>query len=299
MGRPMTKVVGSVLCCVALCMVPSGCGQPSESGSAEGAAAMKAAGRSAESDMEAMVVRLDDGGLLLVDTRSGSPFVPTAVDEADIIGVDGRALTADDLKPGNVVRVAGNGIMLESYPGQYPGIETIEVVSEGTAADAERYADLVAELSVTVDPAQPAAANLEYTTDLARVTLMLRDNGYTWTYEENGEPIQVIADVAHPVQIDPADVSDAGIDQPVEGTVVFDRPVEALTVTRWSEQALEQAASAAGSYQDIDADSLPAETVTVSLEDEKARVDLDPGYRYALDATFAEGTVGYVFTTLR
>lgn len=299
MGRPMTKVVGSVLCCAALCMVPSGCGQPSESGSAEGPAAMKAAGRSAESDMEAMVVRLDDGGLLLVDTRSGSPFVPTAVDEADIIGVDGHALTADDLKPGNVVRVAGNGIMLESYPGQYPGIETIEVVSEGTAADAERYADLVAELSVTVDPAQPAAANLEYTTDLARVTLMLRDNGYTWTYEENGEPVQAIADAAHPVQIDPADVSDAGIDQPVEGTVVFDRPVEALTVTRWSEQALEQAASAAGSYQDIDADSLPAETVTVSLEDEKARVDLDPGYRYALDATFAEGTVGYVFTTLR
>lgn len=299
MGRPMTKVMGSVLCCMTLCMVPAGCGQPSESGSAEGAAAMKAAGRSAESDMEAMVVRLDDGGLLLVDTRSGSPFVPTAVDEADIIGVDGRALTADDLKPGNVVRVAGNGIMLDSYPGQYPGIETIEVVSEGTAADAERYADLVAELSVTVDPAQPAAANLEYTTDLARVTLMLRDNGYTWTYEENGEPVQAIADAAHPVQIDPADVSDAGIDQPVEGTVVFDRPVEALTVTRWSEQALEQAASAAGSYQDIDADSLPAETVTVSLEDEKARVDLDPGYRYALDATFAEGTVGYVFTTLR
>ncbi|GAA0632340.1 hypothetical protein [Bifidobacterium pullorum] len=259
----------------------------------------RSTGRSAESDMEAMVVRLDDGGLLLVDTRSGSPFVPTAVDEANIIGVDGRALTADDLRPGNVVRVAGNGIMLESYPGQYPGIETIEVVSEGTAADAERYADLVAELSVTVDPAQPAAANLEYATDLARVTVALRDNGYTWTYEENGEPVQVIADAADPVQTDPANVPDAGIDQPVEGTVVFDRPVEALTVTRWSEQTLEQAASAAGSYQDIDVDSLPAETVTVSLEDEKARVDLDPGYRYALDATFAEGTVGYVFTTLR
>ena len=217
--------------------------------------------------------------------------VRRSCEEADIIGADGRALTADDLRPGNVVRVAGNGIMLESYPGQYPGIETIEVVREGSAADAERYADLVAELSVTVDPAQPAAANLEYATDLARVTLMLRDNGYTWTYEENGEPVQVIADVAHPVQIDPADVPDAGIDQPVEGAVVFDRPVEALTVTRWSEQALEQAASEAGSYQDIDADSLPAETVTVSLEDEKARVDLDPGYRYALDATFAEGTV--------
>lgn len=259
----------------------------------------RSTGRSAESDMEAMVVRLDDGGLLLVDTRSGSPFVPTAVDEADIIGVDGHALTADDLRPGNVVRVAGNGIMLESYPGQYPGIETIEVVSEGTAADAERYADLVAELSVTVDPAQPAAANLEYTTDLARVTLMLRDNGYTWTYEENGEPVQVIADAAHPVQIDPADVSDAGIDQPVEGTVVFDRPVEALTVTRWDERELEQAASEAGSYQDVDADSLSSETVTVSFEDKTARLDLDPGYRYAFDATFAEGTVGYVFTTLR
>ena len=54
---------------------------------------MTTTGRSAETDMEAMVVRLHDGSLLLVDNRSGSPFVPTAIYEADIIGLDGQTLT--------------------------------------------------------------------------------------------------------------------------------------------------------------------------------------------------------------
>ena len=194
------------------------------------------------------------------------------------------------------MRVVGNGIMMQSYPGQYPGIETIEVIKEGSSADAEEYADLIAELSISMDPSQPASANLEYVTDLASVTLMLQDNGYTWTYEENGEPTQVIADAAHPVQIDPADLPDVRVDQPLDVTIVFDRTATALTVTRWGEQAIEQAASSAGGYQNIDVDPLSGEPVDVALDGAKAVLTVEPGYRYVVDAEFAEGTVCYVFT---
>ena len=296
MGRSMGRMAVLLLCCTMLCMIPAGCGQSPEAESTKGATAMTTTGRSAETDMEAMVVRLHDGSLLLVDNRSGSPFVPTAIDEADIIGLDGQTLTVDDLQVGNVVRVVGNGIMMQSYPGQYPGIETIEVIKEGSSADAEEYADLIAELSISMDPSQPASANLEYVTDLASVTLMLQDNGYTWTYEENGEPTQVIADAAHPVQINPADLPDVRVDQPLDVTIVFDRTATALTVTRWGEQAIEQAASSAGGYQNIDVDPLSGEPVDVALDGAKAVLTVEPGYRYVVDAEFAEGTVCYVFT---
>ena len=83
MGRSMGRMAVLLLCCTMLCMIPAGCGQSPEAESTKGAAAMTTTGRSAETDMEAMVVRLHDGSLLLVDNRSGSPFVPTAIDEAD------------------------------------------------------------------------------------------------------------------------------------------------------------------------------------------------------------------------
>lgn len=106
MGRPMGRMAVLLLCCTMLCMIPAGCGQSPEAESTKGATAMTTTGRSAETDMEAMVVRLHDGSLLLVDNRSGSPFVPTAIYEADIIGLDGQTLTVDDLQVGNVVRVS-------------------------------------------------------------------------------------------------------------------------------------------------------------------------------------------------
>lgn len=296
MGRPAAKMIVPLLCCISLCMIPAGCGGTAQTLPADESPAVAPTEDAA--DMESMVVRLDDGSLLLIDRRTGSPFVPTAIDKADIVGPDGSRLTPDELRTGNVVRVSGNGIMLESYPGQYPGIDAIEVVAEGSEADADAYADLIAELSATADPSQPATADLEYATDLARVTLALRDNGYTWTYEEDGESVQVAADAAHPVQIVPEDLPDARIDGPIEASVVFDRAATALTVTRWDERAVERAASAAGSYQGVEADALAGESVDAALAGTEATFTMTPGYRYALDATFAEGAVGYVFVAL-
>ena len=40
-----------------------------------------------------------------------------------------RRMTDEEaLVAGNIVQVTGNGIMLESYPGQYPGITKVEVI---------------------------------------------------------------------------------------------------------------------------------------------------------------------------
>lgn len=212
----------------------------------------------------AMVVTFDDGEVLFVDQNTESPYYPTLPDDAP------------ELTAGNIVRVTGNGIMLESYPAQYPGITRVEVVEEGSPADAEKYDELVAEIWQPKDPTEPPYASVEYATDLAVVSLVPTTCGYTWTYEEDGEEQTVAVDAPHPTQLEADELPDARVDGPTEVTVSFDVEMTELVVSRWSEDAL-----------DVEGEPVEAEDGTFIVE---------PGYRYAFFATFDAGGATYVFT---
>lgn len=249
-----------------------------------------------EFESTAMVLRLGDDSLLFVDQDTETPFVPTAIGDAEIAGIDGAAIAPEDLEPGNVVRITGNGIMLESYPGQYPGITRVEVIDEGAPEDAAIYDELIAQLWSEPDPSQPASASLDYTTDLAAVSLMPLTNGFTWSFKEDGQMRTVVADVPHPTQISRDDIPDARIDDAIEAALALDRPARSVSVTRWREDAIAAAAEKAGSPSDIDADALSGEQVEVALVDSTATLTIEPGWRYCAKVTFDEGTVSYVFT---
>lgn len=249
-----------------------------------------------EFESTAMVLRLGDDSLLLVDRDTETPFVPTAIGDAEIVDIDGAAIAPEDLEPGNVVRITGNGIMLESYPGQYPGITRVEVIDEGAPGDAAAYDELVSQLWSEPDPSQPASASLDYTTDLAAVSLMPLTNGFTWSFKEDGQMQTVVADVPHPTQISRDDIPDACIDDAIEAALALDRPARSVSVTRWREDAIAAAAEKAGSPSDIDADALSGEQVEVALVDSTATLTIEPGWRYCAKVTFDEGTVSYVFT---
>lgn len=236
----------------------------------------------------ALAVVLDNGSVLFIDRDTESPYYP-GLDTARIVDADGNETSADALASGNVVRVTGNGIMLESYPGQYPGITDVEIVDEGAPDDLEPYADMISELNVERDPAEPAQATVEYRTEQAVVSLMPQTNGYTWSYEENGEGVTVTADVADPVQVKADDLIDAQVDGPTDATVSFDVPASDLHVTRWSEADIAGAA-------DPNSISLPGEDVQVTASDGAYALTIEPGYRYFFEATFDAGTVGYLFT---
>ena len=213
----------------------------------------------------AMVVTFGDGEVLFVDQETGAPYYPTNM-PAD----------APELAAGNIVRVTGNGIMLESYPAQYPGITDVEVVEEGAPADAEKYDELVAQIWQPKDPAEPPYASVEYTTDLASVSLMPVTCGYTWTYNQDGSEQTVTVDAPHPTQLETADLPDARVDSPTEVTVSFDVKMRELVVSRWSEGAL-----------DVEGEPVEVESGTFIVE---------PGYRYAFFATFHAGHATYAFT---
>lgn len=213
----------------------------------------------------AMVVTFGDDEVLFVDQETGTPYYPTNLPS-----------DAPELAAGNIVRVTGNGIMLESYPAQYPGITDVEVIEEGSPADAEKYDELVAQIWQPKDPSEPPYASIEYTTDLAAVSLMPASCGYTWTYGQDGEEQTVTVDAPHPTQLEAADLPDARVDGPTDVTVSFDVKMTGLVVSRWSEGAL-----------DVEGEPVEVEGGTFIVE---------PGYRYAFFATFDAGHATYAFT---
>lgn len=244
---------------------------------------------------EALVIILDDGSPLFVNQATGTPYIPT-LDDAQIVDADGNPIAAADLTSGNVVEVTGNGIMLESYPGQYPGITRVEVIDEGSPDDVAPYADLIEQLSVERDPGQPAHAAIEYTTELAQVTLTPQICSYTWTVEHDGEAATIASDAPSPVQIERDELPDARLDGATETRVSFDDEVRAVAVERWSEDAVAEAATRAGGTAALDPAALPAETVETALTDGEATLTLEPGWRYAITAAFDAGEVTYAFT---
>ena len=215
----------------------------------------------------AMVVLLGNGEPLFIDQDTESPYYPTLPEGAP------------ELKAGNVVRVTGNGIMLQSYPAQYPGITKVEVIEEGTPEDAEKYAELVSQLWQPKDAAEPAFATLEYTTELAATSVMLSASGYSWSYEQDGESLTDTVDAPDPLSYAAGDLPDARVDGPTEATVSFDVTPTGVTVTSYSE----------------DKTSSTRTDVPVELAGGAATLTIEPGNRYVVNATFEAGEVSYVF----
>lgn len=216
----------------------------------------------------AMVVTFGDGEILFVDQDTDTPYFPTLPEGTP------------ELTAGNIVRVTGNGIMLESYPGQYPGITTVEIIKEGTPADAEKYADIVAEIWQPKDPAELPYASVEYTTELAVTSVMLPALNYVWNYNQDGEVHTTAEDAQLPNQVASESLPDVRVDAPTEVTANFDVNTTSVSVSRWSEGAL----------------NTEGEAVPVSENDLSFVVE--PEYRYAIFSTFEQGGVTYAFTVL-
>lgn len=217
----------------------------------------------------ALVAAANEGSYLFVDQETEAPYFPTL------------PAGSPELAVGNVVRVTGNGIMLESYPAQYPGITGVEVLEEGSPADAERYQDLVSQVWAPRDPAAPASAMVEYRTDLAVVSLVPLTCGYEWSYgpAETRKTIAVDAPAVTDYATD--ELPSATLSEPTEVTMAFEFDATGASVTAWNEGAL-------------DADGT---AVDLALEDGQVRFTAEPGTRYAAEITFEDGTVTYGFTT--
>ncbi len=231
-----------------------------------------------------MVVYANGDQVMFVDQDTQTPYIPTLPDD-NVFNIQGQEIDEDSLTVGNIVEVIGNGIMLESYPGQYPGIYRVQILEEGAPADAEQYADIVSTVFAEPDPNSIPTATVEYATNLAVAAIMLEPYDYEFAFVDPGF-----------VEIDGAytdangnlldSVIDARITDTVQATASFSHEVTQVKIER---RALIKG------LIDTNADSVD---VPCTLNaDGTATFSMEPNFVYEIEAEFANGEADYVFYT--
>lgn len=150
----------------------------------------------AEEVQKAVFLAEDSGLWYLGDLEHGNIYV-THTPSDTLYDENGNAIDPSEIKKGDFLQVEGDGIMLNSYPGQYPGISRIMRISGGTEADAEKFDEELSQILPEKDPSEIPFLSLCYTQPNAQVTAMATQGGYTWSYvDEDGNGQNVVADSA-------------------------------------------------------------------------------------------------------
>lgn len=235
--------------------------------------------------MQAMYIPYGEDSSVFIEEENGTVFT-AAIPEA-LYDIDGKQITSDQLKKGNIIKITGNGVMAESYPGQYHGVSRMDVVQEGQPSDADQYQDIIDGIYQEPDPSLPPTASAEYTNELAIANVCLSEGGYTWSYvDENGETQSIVADSMH--ILDWKDLVDINLDSPTDLTLYFsEEPVE-VSVERWDISLW---------LQDDTASDIPeSEAVTVENKDGTWMIPkADTGYVYLITASWENGNREFGF----
>ena len=236
-----------------------------------------------EKPIEAMYIEKGDDFQIFVDTSTDvlfDAYIPEGTEE---------------LTTGDLVKIYGDGLMLESYPGQYPGVTRIVVTKQGTEEDAEKYESLVDEVYQEPDPSEPPYLNLEYRTKEAVVSAVADRGGYTWSYtDENGEDQEVSVDAAFVLEWDT--LNDIRLNEKTDVLLYFSREAKDVSVIRYEPSLKKQSTE-----ETEENDEPESELIKVSEEeDENGKKQfilkdlLDKGI-YLVTAEFDQGTVEYGF----
>lgn len=248
-------------------------------------------GKGGKEDMEkeaitAMYIPFGEDGHIFVSEQAG---VFTVTFPEEIYGIDGNRITREQLAKGNIVKIYGNGMMLESYPGQYPGVTQIKVVGQGDPADADVYQSLVDEIYVEPDPAEPPSMHLGYTTDLASVVVMVNRGGYEWTYiDQDYLSNAVVADSAPVLQWKAGEeLADVKITEPLDITLYFSKTPDEVEVIRYDAALL-------GTTEAVEGERVAA----VKENGEFVLTGVTGGYVYDVTGIWENGRADYGFITV-
>lgn len=302
----MKKLTGILL---AVCMTASlliGCGQKAANQSTQTTESQTAtvqteiSGESSEevSDVQhCLLLAGKNGTWLLADRENGTVF--TTEVPSDLTDESGKKISAEILKAGDYVDVYGDGIMLESYPGQYPGVNKMVVTGEGTTDELKQYQDVIDMVFAEPDTSEVPSAGVVYSSSLGQtMSLMSGPANYTWTAPlgdsetDSSEDNTVTACGLAVMQWE--DLEKMAMDDgKTDFTVSCNLVPEKVTVRRWSADQYP-----AGADDDYDAS---AEGVTVEKNDEGEFVikDVEPGYVYEVTINWEYGDAQYGFVTAK
>lgn len=147
-------------------------GNPSETGNGNGEEKSAA--------QHCILLAVKNGTWLLADRDNGAVF--TAEIPSDLTDESGKKISSEILKAADYVDVYGDGIMLQSYPGQYPGVSKMVVTGEGSEDELKQYQDVIDMVFAEPDTSEVPSAGVVYSSSLGQtMSLMSGPANYTWT----------------------------------------------------------------------------------------------------------------------
>lgn len=90
-----------------------------------------------EKPMTAVYFQADVGSWYFADLDTDTIFSGTIPDK--LTDENGKKMTEADMQDGDVYLIYGDDIMLESFPGQYPGITKLVRKEQGNQEKADQY----------------------------------------------------------------------------------------------------------------------------------------------------------------
>ena len=236
-----------------------------------------------------------NGTWLLADRDNGTVFTTSIPN--DLKDNDGKKITSEILKAGDYVDVYGDGIMLESYPGQYPGVSKMVVTGEGTADEVKQYQDVIDMVFAEPDTSTVPTVGVVYSSSLGQtMSLMSGPGNSTWTAPsgdsetDSSEDNTVTACGSAVMQWENLEKMsmDAG---KTDFTISCDLTPTKVTVRRWNSDKYPASA-------DDDLDALAEEVnVEKSADGEFVVRDVEPGYVYEVTVSWEYGDAQYGFMT--
>ena len=241
-----------------------------------------------ENAITAMYVPYGENGHIFVSEEIGAFEVTADKETLEVYNANGKKITFGQLVRGNIVRIYGDDIMAESYPGQYPGASRIEVEEEGNPSDADKYQEIVDQIYTEPDPAEPPFMQVEYTTDLAAATVFINRGGYEWVYiDKDGLSNAVVADSIPVLDWEEDLLADIVLSEPVDLTLVFTEIPQEVEVIRYD-------SSLAGKGTE----GPEGEKVTLAEKDGQFVIEgAEGGYVYEITGIWENGRATYGFLT--
>lgn len=237
----------------------------------------------------AMYVPYGEDGYIFVSDQAGVFTVTASKESYQVKDINGNKISLPELKRGNIVKIYGNGIMAESYPGQYPGVTRIEVESEGNPSDADQYQEIVDGIYTEPDPAEPPILQVNYVTSMANVSVAVERGGYEWVYmDKDGLSNAVVADSV-PVLDWGELLIDITLSEPLDLTLLFSEAPLDVEVVRYDSSLL-------GKGMEMP----EGEKVTVTEKDGELVIEgVDGNYVYEVVGIWENGRATYGFITVK
>lgn len=230
----------------------------------------------------------EDQGIWYLGDLQHETIYTTQKPDGILSDENGTALDTDQIKKGDFLEITGDGIMRESYPGQYPGISHLTRLTGGTEADAEPFEEELSELLPEKDPSEIPFLNICYTQPDAQVTAMATRGGYSWSYtDKDGTGQNIVADSAFILEwTELNDLNTATDDGKTDLELYFSEEPDKVSTMRWPSE--EKGKDFSDGYPE-------GETVSVEHDGNWMIRGAEAGYVYEVDAEFKNGTVSYGF----